>query len=62
MPPEGDIIYLRAFRRDVIILNKFEHARELLDRRGSAFSDRPRMVAVMEMCVSYSDLVLGYDL
>ncbi|PAV19382.1 cytochrome P450 [Pyrrhoderma noxium] len=45
----GDIIYMKALGRPVIILNKFEHARELMEKRSSTYSDRPRMVYIVEM-------------
>ncbi|KAL5492942.1 hypothetical protein ACEPAI_4390 [Sanghuangporus weigelae] len=39
----GDIIYLTVLGRPVVVLNKFEHARELMEKRGATYSDRPGM-------------------
>lgn len=46
---------MKALGRPVIILNKFEHARELMEKRSSTYSDRPRMVYIVEM---YDNLYL----
>ena len=46
---EGKIIYLRLHGKPTIILNSFEHARELMDKRGTNYSDRPRMVLIHEL-------------
>lgn len=42
-------MYMNVLGSPVVVLNKFEHARELMDRRGAIYSDRPRMVYIVEM-------------
>lgn len=42
-------MYLNVLGNPVVILNKFEHARELMDRRGAIYSDRPWMVYIAEV-------------
>ncbi|KAH8104354.1 cytochrome P450 [Phellopilus nigrolimitatus] len=45
----GDIIYMNVLGRPIVVLNKFEHAHELMDKQGAIYSDRPRMVFLGEM-------------
>ncbi|KAL5500839.1 hypothetical protein ACEPAH_9226 [Sanghuangporus vaninii] len=45
----GEILYMSIFGRPVVILNRFEDARQLMDKHGSACSDRPRMVYLVDM-------------
>ncbi|KZT03210.1 cytochrome P450 [Laetiporus sulphureus 93-53] len=45
----GDIIYTRLFRRPVLILNSAQAAFDLLEKRGSKYSDRPRFVLINEL-------------
>ncbi|EJD04870.1 cytochrome P450 [Fomitiporia mediterranea MF3/22] len=40
----GDVVYLSIIGKPLIILNSAEAARDLLDKRASNFSDRPRFV------------------
>ncbi|EEB89794.1 hypothetical protein MPER_12074 [Moniliophthora perniciosa FA553] len=40
----GDIIYLRLFNQDVIVLNSAKVAGDLLDRQAANYSNRPRLV------------------
>lgn len=49
----GDIIYVRLFDTDIIVLNSASIAMELLDKRSRIYSDRPFYTTV-EPCVSYS--------
>ncbi|ESK83389.1 o-methylsterigmatocystin oxidoreductase [Moniliophthora roreri MCA 2997] len=39
----GDIVYIRLFNQDVIVLNSAKAAGDLLDRRAANYSNRPRM-------------------
>ncbi|ESK85382.1 cytochrome p450 [Moniliophthora roreri MCA 2997] len=39
----GDIVYIRLFNQDVIVLNSAKAAGDLLDRRAANYSQRPRM-------------------
>lgn len=45
----GDLVYARIFRTPVLVLNSVKVARELLDRKSSATSGRPRMMFLTEM-------------
>ncbi|KAI0655730.1 cytochrome P450 [Cubamyces menziesii] len=45
----GDVIYVRLFRTPMVVLNSIEAARDLLDKRSSIYSDRPRMVLLAEL-------------
>ncbi|KAH8114944.1 cytochrome P450 [Phellopilus nigrolimitatus] len=40
----GDVIYISVFGRPTIILNSAEAARDLMDRKGANYSDRPRQI------------------
>ncbi|KAL5536335.1 hypothetical protein ACEPAF_156 [Sanghuangporus sanghuang] len=52
----GDVIYLTVLGRPVIVLNKFEHARELMEKRGATYSDRPCMPYITDLCfLPFSD-------
>lgn len=45
----GDIMYLSISGKSIIVLNKAEDAQNLLEKRGSNYSDRPRSVLQGEM-------------
>lgn len=45
----GDIFRLEAFGQRTVILNRLEHARELMEKRSAIYSDRPRMTYIVEM-------------
>jgi len=45
----GDIVYLRVFNREIVVLNKFSVARDLLEKRSSIYSDRPPFVLLNMM-------------
>ncbi|KAL5512341.1 hypothetical protein ACEPAG_3333 [Sanghuangporus baumii] len=45
----GDILYMTIFGRPVVVVNRFEDARQLMDKHGSVCSDRPRMVYLVDM-------------
>ncbi|KAL1938291.1 hypothetical protein VTO73DRAFT_11742 [Trametes versicolor] len=45
----GDVVYFEIFRTRAIVLNSIEAARDLLDKRSATYSDRPRLVLLMEM-------------
>ncbi|EIW56878.1 cytochrome P450 [Trametes versicolor FP-101664 SS1] len=44
-----DVVYFKIFRTSAIVLNTFETARDLLDKRSAIYSDRPRLVLLMEL-------------
>ncbi|KAI0749883.1 cytochrome P450 [Daedaleopsis nitida] len=54
----SDVLYMRALGTDLLLLNSLEAARELLDKRGSIFSDRPRLVMIKELMEWSWNLVL----
>ncbi|OJT11090.1 O-methylsterigmatocystin oxidoreductase [Trametes pubescens] len=45
----GDIVYFEILRTPAIVLNSVEAARDLLDKRSAIYSDRPRLVMLMEL-------------
>ena len=50
----GNIIYLNVLGNEMIVLNSIDDARELLDKRGPSYSNRPRAVFVTDMLVLIS--------
>ncbi|ESK85379.1 cytochrome p450 [Moniliophthora roreri MCA 2997] len=42
----GDIVYIRLFNQDVIVLNSAKAAGDLLDRRAANYSQRPRIPVI----------------
>ena len=49
----GDLTYLEFLGKPVVVVNSQMAARELLERRGAKYSDRPHMVTLVEMCVQW---------
>ncbi|PFH50357.1 hypothetical protein AMATHDRAFT_145202 [Amanita thiersii Skay4041] len=45
----GDIVYIRLFQQPIVILNNLQAARDILEKRGSIYSDRPRFVLFSEL-------------
>ncbi|THV00608.1 cytochrome P450 [Dendrothele bispora CBS 962.96] len=45
----GDYIYLKVFGLDLLVLNSYTAAKELLERRGGHFSDRPQFIVAGEL-------------
>jgi len=45
----GDIIYLRVFGNPIMVINSFEVAEELLEKRSSIYSSRPTRTMVVEL-------------
>jgi hypothetical protein len=37
----GDIIYIRAFSKAIVVLSSFSTIKDLLEKRGEYYSDRP---------------------
>lgn len=46
----GDVVYLHVVGQGLVFLNSPEAALELLDKRGSIYSDKPSLVMVGELC------------
>ena len=47
---QGDIVYLRAFSNVIVVLSSFSAIKDLLEKRGEYYSDRPSM-PTLEMYV-----------
>jgi hypothetical protein len=43
------VIYFGAFGRSIVVLNSVEAAVDLLEKRSSIYSDRPRFVMWVDM-------------
>ena len=48
-PQGSDVIYLNILGQGVVLLNSSEAIADLLDRRSTIYSDRPRMPMVREL-------------
>jgi hypothetical protein len=46
----GDIIYLRFFSEAIVVLSSFSAIKDLLEKRGDNYSDRPS-IPIMEMYI-----------
>ncbi|KZT12936.1 cytochrome P450 [Laetiporus sulphureus 93-53] len=49
----GDVLYLRILQKEIIVLNSLRAARDLLEKRGFIYSDRPRFVMYCELIYSF---------
>jgi len=47
---EGDVFCLRVLDQVVVVLCSFSAIKDLLEKRGEAYADRPPM-PILEMCV-----------
>ena len=47
----GDVIYLKALSREMLVVNSPEAAYEILDKNSSLTSDRPQNIMI-SLCVS----------
>ncbi|TFK83325.1 cytochrome P450 [Polyporus arcularius HHB13444] len=45
----SDVLYMTALGTGLLVINSFEAAHDLLDKRGSVYSDRPRLVMIKEL-------------
>ncbi|OSD03845.1 cytochrome P450 [Trametes coccinea BRFM310] len=45
----GDVVYAKLFRRPILVLNSLRAAQDLLEKRGSKYSSRPRLVLLSEL-------------
>ena len=48
----GDVVHIKIFGQPLVILNSLKAARDLLDKRSSIYSDRPRFVLLAELWVA----------
>jgi hypothetical protein len=51
-PSTGDVVYLHVLGIGLVFINSMEAAADLLDRKGSIYSDKPSLVMAGELCVS----------
>ncbi|KAI9068980.1 cytochrome P450 [Trametes sanguinea] len=64
----SDVVYFTVLGTHLLVINSFEAARELLDKKGALYSDRPRLVMIKELMdwewnlilMSYGKLFLAY--
>ena len=47
----GDVMHVKTFGQSMVILHSLQAARDLLDKRSSIYSDRPRFVLLSELYV-----------
>ena len=45
----GDVVYVQIFGQPMVILDSLQAARDLLEKRSSIYSDRPRFVLFSEL-------------
>ena len=45
----GDLVYMKVLDKHILVVNSVETARNLLERRSSVYSDRPRMPMIVEL-------------
>ena len=50
----GDVVFVHAFGRPMIIVNSYLAAREIMDKKGANFSHRPQMVFFDMLATSMS--------
>ena len=50
---QGDVNYVSVVGQPIIVLNSYQAARDLLEKRGSIYSSRPRMVMLTELYVCF---------
>lgn len=51
------MVYVKVLNKAILAINSFDIARDLMEKRGAIYSDRPRMVLLNEvyvLCVSLS--------
>jgi len=45
----GDVVYMRLFSKPALVLNSLRASQELLDKRGSKYSDRPHFILLQDL-------------
>jgi hypothetical protein len=45
----GDVVYVKVFWQSLVFLNDATVVSDLLDKRGSVYSDKPRTVMMGEL-------------
>ncbi|EGO28626.1 hypothetical protein SERLADRAFT_413459 [Serpula lacrymans var. lacrymans S7.9] len=56
----GDVVYVQIFGRGVLVLNSIRAVNDLLEKRGSIYSDRPRQVAFGELFAAGTIMQITY--
>jgi hypothetical protein len=56
----GDLIYLNAAGQPIVILNSHKVAGDLLDRRATTYSDRPRSIVAGDIMTGGFLFALGH--
>ena len=46
----GDVLSLHVFGKVIVVLNSYKANKDLLERRGNVYSDRP-VIPILEMYV-----------
>lgn len=49
---QGDVNYVTVVGKPIIVLNSYQAAKDLLEKRGGIYSSRPRMVMLGELYVA----------
>ncbi|KAG8947347.1 hypothetical protein FRC04_010795 [Tulasnella sp. 424] len=55
----GPLTFVRVPGSNILVINSYEAATDLLDKRGTRYADRPRMVMMGEMIGGQSTTILG---
>ena len=53
---KGDINYFIVVGKPIIVLNSYQAARNLLEKRSGIYSGRPRLVILAELCAYFFHL------
>ena len=48
----GGLVYAKLLHKSILVINSVDIARDLMEKRGANYSDRPRFVLLTEMFVS----------
>ena len=59
-PRLGGIVFAKLFQTPAIILNTYEVARELMEKRSDKYSSRPRLIYFVEMYVKNVEHFVRY--
>ncbi|KAJ8583483.1 cytochrome P450 [Rhizopogon salebrosus TDB-379] len=57
----GDMVYMRLFGQENIIINSEETARDLLEHRSQNYSDRPEIATIELLGVDYNTSFMRYN-
>ncbi len=50
----GPIVHVNVVGKHIVILNDYETCNDLLDKRGTIYSDRPRMIMAGELAGTFT--------